>query len=157
MAITTRIRNRFDNDTVYAVIRMDAKTHKALKVFMHCKDPLFIRFSHGVKLAYRGRGWYRVDASNSLRGVEKVEGAMKAIRAFIRDEERKTDEALKRFAPIMKDPELKIVSFSNAHSEGEYGYAGIMRPEDNPTPKTVSLNKLQALANKFQRPNNKAH
>lgn len=156
MAITIRIRNTFDNDTVHGVVRMDSKTHRALKEFMHCKDPLFIRFPHGVKLAYRGRGWYRVEASNSLRGVEKVEFAMKAIRAFIRDDEKKVEEAIKQMVPIMRDADLKIVSFSNAHSEGEFGYMGLAR--DKPQTHTpVPSSKLNALVSKFQRAPHKAH
>ena len=154
MAITTRIHNGFDNEMIYVVVRMDQKTHAALKQFMHCKDKLAIRFPHGVKLMTRGRGWYRMDASNEHRGVEKIMFAMKAIRRFIKDEEAKVDEELKRMAPILRDPNLKIVSFSNAHSEGEYGYMGIAIQQK---PQPVSTNKLNALVAKFQRPAQKAH
>jgi hypothetical protein len=154
MALTTRIHNAFDNEMVYAVVRMDHKTHKALKEFMHCDDKVVIRFKHGVKLCYRGYGWYRLEASNSHRAVEKVEFALKLIRRFMRDEEAKTNEALKLLAPTIKDPDLKLVSFSNAHSEGEYGYMGIV--SDVPPP-PVSTSKLNALVAKFQRPQHKAH
>jgi hypothetical protein len=48
----------------------------------------------------------------------------------------------------MKDPDLKIVSFSNAYSEGEYGYMGV------PQRKPASQHKLNALVAKFGRPQN---
>ena len=154
MALTTRVRNGFDNEMIYVVIRMDEKTHANLKRFMHCTDKLAIRVPHGVKIMPRGRGWYRMEASNEFRGVEKIMFAMKAIKAFERDEEKKVDEELKRMAPIMRNPGLKIVSFSNAHSEGEYGYMGIVenKPASPPSP-----SKLNALVAKFSRPQHKAH
>lgn len=146
MAFQTRLRNQFDEDTVHAVVRCDQATYQALKQFMHCDAEVGIRFPHGVRLLPRGRGWYRLEASNSHRAVEKVEFAMKAVRRFQRDQEQRTDEELKRFAPVMKDPDLKIISFSNAHSEGEYGYLGIP-----PHARPASQHKLNALVAKFGR------
>lgn len=148
MALHTRIRNQFDEDMVHAVVRCDQATYQALKQFMHCTAEVGICFPHGVRLLPRGRGWYRLEASNSFRAVEKLEFALKAVKRFQREQEHHIDEAIKRFAPVMKDPDLKIVSFSNAHSEGEYGYMG--RPHHKP----ASQNKLNALVAKFGRPQN---
>lgn len=148
MALQISVKHRNDPDLVCAVIRMDHKTHRALKEFMHCKDPVVIRFQHGVKLCYRGYGWYRLDVSNDHRALEKLEHAVKVIKRFWREEEQKTTEALKMFVPHMKDPDLRVSSFSNAHCEGEYGYMGIVR-ERPPVP--VAAHKLNALVSKFQR------
>jgi hypothetical protein len=148
MALQFHLRNQLDEDTVHAVVRCDQNTYKALKEFMHCDAEVGIRFPHGVRLLPRGRGWYRLEASNSFRAREKVEFAMKAMRRFQRELELSIEEDLRRFAPVMKDPDLKIVSFSNAHSEGEYGYMGV------PQHKPASQHKLNALVAKFGRPQN---
>lgn len=150
MALQISVKHRDNPDIVHAVVRMDQKTHAALKQYMHCKDKVVIRFAHGVKLCYRGYGWYRLDVSNEYRAVEKLEFAVKLIRAFWRAEEQKITEAIKLFVPTMKDPDLRVSSFSNAHCEGEYGYMGVVR-ERPPVP--VSAHKLNALVSKFQRPN----
>lgn len=154
MALSITLRNQFDDEMVHAVVRMDATTHAALKKYMHCKDGVVIRFPYGVKLCSRGRGWYRVDASNATRGVEKLQFAMKLIRRFMKDEENKVDEEIKRLAPLLLNPGLRIISFSNAHSEGEYGYMGTAA--QNQSTAAVSTSKLNALVSKFQRPLNKA-
>ena len=148
MALHIRLRNQLDEDTVHAVVRCDQQTFKALKGFMHCNDLIGIRFPHGVRLLPRGRGWYRLEASNSHRAIEKLEFAMKTVKRFLREQEIRTDEAIRLFAPVMKDPDLKIVSFSNAHSAGEYGYMGVANH------KPASQNKLNALVAKFGRPQN---
>jgi len=146
MSLTIRLRNQFDNDTVHAVVRADAKSHAALKKFMHCKDEIAIRFPMGVKMCSRGRGWYRIDASNEHRAVEKLMFAVKLVKRFLKEEEEAVEAQIKLLAPIMRDPGLRIVSFSNAHSEGEYGYMGAPTP-----PAPPSANKLNALVAKFQR------
>ncbi len=144
MSIAFSLKNRNDADTVHAVVRMDERHRLALKQFMHCKDEIAIRFPHGVALFSRGRGWYRLEASNSLRAQEKVEFALKLIRRFVLDEERKTTEELKRLVPTLINPGLKVATFSNAHSAGEYGYLGAAAPARPATP-----NKLAALVAKF--------
>lgn len=148
MALHTQLRNQFDEDTVHATVRCDQATYRALKEFMHCDAALGIRFPHGVRLLPRGRGWYRLEASNSFRAKEKVEFALKAIKRFQREQELHTEEELRRMAPVMKDPDLKVVSFSNAHSAGEYGYMGV------PHHKPASTHKLNALVAKFGRVQN---
>lgn len=148
MALSIRLHNQNDDEMIYAVVRMDGATHALLKKFMHCTDQIAIRFPHGVKLCSRGRGWYRLDASNAVRGVEKLQFAVKLIRRFLKEEEHKTEEEIKRLAPLLRNPDLKIVSFSNAHSPGEYGY--IDTAPDRPA-LPVSTSKLNALAAKFQR------
>lgn len=148
MALQIRLRNQLDEDMVHAVVRCDHATYQALKEFMHCTAEVGIRFPHGVRLLPRGRGWYRLEASNSHRAWEKVEFAVKAMKRFLKDQEQRTEEAIKLFAPVMRDPDLKIVSFSNAHSQGEYGYAGV------PRSKPASQHKLNALVAKFGRPQN---
>lgn len=149
MALQIKIKNRYDSAIVHAVVRMDGKSHALLKQFMHCKDELAIRFQHGVKLVYRGRGWYRLDVSNEHRALEKLEFAVKLMRRFWREEEQRTEDALKLLVPTMLDPDLKIASFSNTHCEGEYGYLGIATPRPA---QPVPINKLNALVQKFQRP-----
>jgi hypothetical protein len=141
---TISLKNRNDADTVCAVVRMDARHHAALKQFMHCKDEIAIRFPHGVSLFKRGRGWYRLEASNALRAQEKVEFAVKLIRRFLIDEERKTTEELKRLIPTVLNPGLKVATFSNAHSEGEFGYLGTPGPVV-----PASKHKLAALVARF--------
>lgn len=148
MALHTRLRNQLDEDTVHATVRCDQQTYNALKQFMHCDALIGIRFPHGVRLLPRGRGWYRLEASNSFRAREKLEFALKAVKRFQREQELHTEAELRRFAPVMKDPDLRIVSFSNAHSEGEYGYMGV------PHTKPASQSKLNALVAKFGRPQN---
>lgn len=152
MALTIRLHNQLDDEMIHAVVRMDGATHALLKKFMHCNDEVVIRFPYGVKLCSRGRGWYRVDASNATRGIEKLQFAVKLIRRFLKEEENKVDEEIKRLAPLIRNPDLRVISFSNAHSEGEYGYMDTA-PERPALP--VSTSKLNALAAKFQRPQNK--
>jgi hypothetical protein len=151
MALQIKIKNRYDATTVHAVVRMDSKSHALLKQFMHCNDAVVVRFQHGVTLTYRGRGWYRLNVSNEHRALEKLEFAVKLMRRFWREEEQHTEDALKLLAPTMIDPDLQIASFSNAHCEGEYGYLGIASP-----PPPVPVHKLNALVQKFQRPQPKA-
>lgn len=146
MALQIRLRNQLDEDTVHAVVRCDQVTYRALKEFMHCDAEVGIRFPHGVRLLPRGRGWYRLEASNSFRAIEKLEFALKAVKRFKREQELYIEDAIRRFAPVMKDPDLKIVSFSNAHSEGEYGYMGVAQR------RPATQHKLNALVAKFGRP-----
>lgn len=156
MALQIKIKNRFYNKSVFAVVRMDSKAHAQLKFFMHCNDSTAIRFKHGVRLCYRGSGWYRLHVSNKHNALEKLEFAIKLMRRCYREAEQRTDDALKLLAPVMNDPDLRIASFSNAHCEGEYGYIGIAnsrRPQTaSSPPPPVTAHKLSALVNKFQRP-----
>jgi hypothetical protein len=152
MALQITLRNAHNLDTIHAVARMNAKTYQALKEFMHSTDEIAIRFPHGVGLFKRGRGWYRLEPKNAYRANEALAFAMKLIRRFLIDAERAVAEEIKRFTPIMLNPGMKVATFSNAHSEGEFGYIGrAVPPERTPIPQ----HKLNALVAKFKRPQHK--
>lgn len=151
MAIQTTLRNTYDADTIHVTVRCDEKTHRALKAFMHCKDAIAIRFPSGVGMFARGRGWYRMEAARPDNALQALTQAMKIIRRFLLEAERATTEAIKLLMPAVTQG-LRVSSFSNAHSEGEYGYLGARRlPADQVK---ASPNRLAALANRF---NSKYH
>lgn len=147
MSFKIALKSQFNQDLIHAVVRADARHIKALKQHMHCRDTIAIRFPGNVALFSRGRGWYRLECTgNNLNAEQRMAFVMKIIRRFLKDEEQATVEQLKLLMPTVLTPGLRVNSFSNAHSTGEFGYLGrvVERPA---TP--VSPNRLQALANKF--------
>lgn len=150
MALHITLKSQFNQDLIHAVVRMDERNHKALKQYMHCKDEIAIRFPGNVALFHRGRGWYRLECvGHNYNAEQRMAFAIKVIRKFVVDAERKTTEELKRLTPIMLNPGLKVASFSNAHSEGEFGYIGKAVPKER---MSVPQHKLNALVAKFARP-----
>lgn len=143
MAISTQLRNQTNEDTVHATVRCDKQSFMKLKQFMHCKAEIGICFPYGVRLLPRGRGWYRLEASSSTRAFEKVVFALKTIKRFVRELEQHNREIRIRTLPLERDPDLRIVSFSAYHSDGEYGYAG------TPQLRPATKQQLSALAAKF--------
>lgn len=148
MAIQVQIKRELNAEMIHAVVRMDEKTHKLLKTYMHCKDGIAIRFPQRTALFSRGRGWYRLECANEKVAIQSILFAVKTIRRFIADQEREVEEQIKLLAPIMKNPDLRVVSFSNAHSEGEFGYMGIAKQRPNTTA-PASSHQLARLAQKF--------
>lgn len=150
MALQINLKNKDDADTIHAVIRMDGKTYAALRLYMKPLDrgDHAIHFSYGVSIVWRGRGWYRMECSGPARALDKLTFAIKVVKRFLADAERKTDEEIKRLRPIMMNPGLVLASFSNMHSEADWGFIGKPSPQVKVPP---TQNKLNALVAKFQR------
>lgn len=146
MAIRTEIRNVLNADTVHVTVRCDEKTHRELKAFMHCRDEIAIRFPSGVAMFARGRGWYRMECARPAEAVRALTQALKIIRRFIAEAEHARNEEIRRLMPAVQQG-LRVSSFSNAHSEGEFGYIGIRRPQADQ--RLAQPNRLAALANRF--------
>lgn len=150
MAFQITLKSQFNQDLAHAVARIDGGHHKRLKSYMHCRDEIGICFPGNVKLLSRGRGWYRLECMGHNHNAEqRLQFAMKIIRRFLIDDEKRINEELKLMAPMMKDPGLRVASFSNAHSEGEYGYIGRSTKTEQSYPQVASAHRLQALARKF--------
>lgn len=151
------LKNAGNDDLAHIVVRMNAAEYQALRNYMHSKDGEFVWFPYGAFLAPRGRGWYRVSAHQPKRAADKVAFALTVLKRFLRDEEDKIVHQIKRLVPVMMDPDLKVTSFSNAHSEGEWGYLGSphLAPKPAPQPQQAmqpaSPQRLQMLAAKFAR------
>ncbi len=139
------IKRHFNAEMIHAVVRADAQAIKALKEYMHCRRDIGIGFPGSVILHSRGRGWYRLECSASMDQIRKIEFAVKVMRRFWQDEERKTEEQIKMLSPLMHDPNLRVAAFSNAHSAGEFQYIGrSTQDQQKPAP-----HRLAQLANKF--------
>jgi len=135
------LKNGSNNDTVYATVRMNKEEYVALREYMHTKEGADIGFPYGSVIVKHGYGWYRLLPLTAQRGIDKVLFAIKVLRRFIKDQEAKLAEEIKRYVPLMLDPALKIATFSTAHSEGEFGYLGTPQP-----PQPASSEVLQRLA-----------
>lgn len=147
MSLKIVLKSQFNQDLIHAVARIDERHHRALKRYMHCRDEIAIRFPGNVALFSRGRGWYRLECTgNNLNAEQRMAYVLKVIRRFMLDEERKTSEQIKLLMPTAINPGLRIATFSNAHSEGEYGYLGhaVEKPK-----LPAAQHRLAALANKF--------
>lgn len=148
------LKNQFNNDTIHAVIRMKRAEYLALREYMHTAAGKDIEFPHKVHIVKHGYGWYFMAATNEHRAVEKMQFALKVIRAFQREEEAKTDEELKMWAPTMIAEGTHIASFSNAHSAvGEFGYLGVPQQHTKPQQQKApaSSDALARLAARFSK------
>lgn len=162
----TITHHAFNNETIYVTFQLNTKEFKSLSDYMHAKEGSGeIWFPHGVALIKRGYGWYRLLANNGVRGVEKIQFAMKIIMRWYKDEEAKTVEAIKQLMPAILS-ETRIVAFSAAHSEGELTYAGATHAVDhkkhvtasgNEPPKPVDPNRLLRLATVFNNKHSNRH
>ena len=110
---------------------------------MHAKDGENIKFPYGVSLAKRGFGWYRLLPAKRNRSVDKINFAVTVLKRFLKEEEAKTDEELKRLVPLMLNPGMQVTSFS----AGEFGYLGMPKLAEPAAP--AAPNKLQMLVSKF--------
>ncbi len=146
------LKNAHDVNTVHAVVRMNRQEYLSLRAYMHTKgEETTIMFPYKVTLTKRGYGWYLLEASKPTRATEKIAFARKIIRLWLKEEETKTEEALKFLMPTMMNPTVRAVSFSNAEGATAFGYLGLPNQEAKTQPIPAPLHKLQALAEKFAR------
>ncbi len=159
----TRTHNQFSNETIYVTVRMNSKEYQSIRKYMHTPDGLDVGFPYGVHLVKHGYGWYRLVATTELRGVEKINGAMKIIRRWYKEEEEHVEADIKRLMPAIIHG-VHVATFSNAHSTGEFGYLGdshqvakghhgAVQPNPQqakaPPPPAVSQTKLQWMASRL--------
>lgn len=75
--------NLVNDDTAYATVQLTAAELKALRHTMHTPDQFnSVKFQHGVYLNYRSNGWYRLEATNTFRAIEKIRLALRVIEKF---------------------------------------------------------------------------
>jgi len=128
--------------TNHVVLRMNQKTYLALHKYMHAKEGEQIRFPYGTFIAKRGFGWYRLHATTDKRMTEKLEFAITCIKRFLKEEEDKIDAELKKWAPMMVNPNMQITSYSSE----QFGYLGMPQAKE---PDKPAVTALHALATKF--------
>lgn len=137
------LKNRHNNDTAHATVRMNAREYKELQSYMHLEGQR-LKFPHGVKLMYRGRGWYKLVASRSHRAVEKLTEALKVLRLFCNWRDKAVVEALRAFTPVVGTA-LRVI----AYTDGEFVYAAsVDAPSPTlPKPSAFALSRLQQKFN----------
>ncbi len=136
------LKNRHDNNTANVSVRMNAREYKELQSYMHLEGQR-LSFPHGVKLLYRGRGWYKLVASRAHRAVEKLTEALKVLRLFCNWYDKAVAEAIRAFTPVVGTA-LRVV----AYVEGEFVYAAPASATPPPAPKP-SASALSRLQQKF--------
>jgi hypothetical protein len=114
---------------------------------MHIKAGETIVFPYGARIVKRGRGWYRLIPNNTNRAIDKLNFALKVIRMFMKEQEEAVEAEIKKLIPVVLNIDLRVASFSNAHSSGEFGYLSDRQPPQQPKP--APAQSLQKLVAKF--------
>lgn len=81
--------DRADKTQTSVTVRMDRRTYKALRTYMHTAKGDNVVFPQGVKLVYRSMGWYKLVVDTTATKVhDKLGFAVKVMRRFLGDMER---------------------------------------------------------------------
>lgn len=146
------LKNRDNDSTAHVTVRMNAREYSQLQTYMHAENKR-LTFSHGVKLVYRGRGWYRLVTSRSYRAAEKLVQAIKVLRLFCNWRDAAVADACRVFAPVAGTA-MRVI----AYVEGEFVYAGSgevqpappQPPSHSPPASASALSRLQQKFNHAQ-------
>jgi hypothetical protein len=137
------------DDTAYVTIHLSKDEHKSLAEWMHIPAGQTIQFPHAVRLFKRGFGWYRLDANNLVRVIEKLKTALALINKWHREHVRKMDQEI---ALLL----AKSIPHNTVRSYQSDTHSFQVHNEKTGQVKTIdavpaSQHRLQALANKFGR------
>jgi hypothetical protein len=129
-----------------ASLRMNKAEYIALREYMHTADEENVKFPYGVQIIKRGFGWYFMAPEGNNRKEDKMTFALKVLRRFIKDEEEKIEDEIKKLMPtVLSSVDLRVAAFTG----NEFSYVSERHAATTATP--APIHKLQQLAAHFSK------
>lgn len=129
-----------NDETATATIRLNKDEMKALRNFMHTPDfHKNVGFPNGVRLYYRSKGWYRLEATNNLVACKKLRVAIAILRKFKRDYDVAVVADIRRLM-LDRYPNLQTVAYVD---EAKAVGTGTFHVRDN-NQSTINIEPLEA-------------
>jgi hypothetical protein len=152
------------DDTASATVRLNRTEMAELRKFMHTPEfHQFVGFPNGVRLYYRSKGWYRLEATRDYRACDKIRAALAILRKFKREFQALLVTDIRRLI-LAKHPELQTVAYVDESDNaliGTFHVRNTKEPLSTVAPMEsrlpVDSSKLEELAATFAKSNRTRH
>ncbi len=159
-----KVFEQFQNDdTAHVSIQLSASEYQSLRQWMHTSEGELVSFVHGVRLAKRGFGWFRLETSKVFRSIDKLKVSLAIVNKWHRDYSAKLNQELRLLLAIAA-PTAQVTHFSTSNhsftvkdSQGKTVHVGLHKDKVivDPVKKVVDPNRLFALTQKFSHPHSR--